>query len=64
MPVDIPIVCPVQTVLTELLAQIDAHLQGSDREMPEPAALAQWWQQIESWREAHGLWHGRRYGES
>ena len=64
VPVDIPIVGPVQTVLTELLAQIDAHLQGSDREMPEPAALAQWWQQIESWREAHGLWNGRRYGES
>ena len=64
IPVDIPIVGPVQTVLTELLAQIDAQLEGSDREMPEPAALAQWWQQIESWREAHGLWHGRRYGES
>ncbi len=64
VPVDIPIVGPVQTVLTELLAQIDAQLEGSDREMPEPAALAQWWQQIESWREAHGLWHGRRYGES
>ena len=64
VPVDIPIVGPVKTVLTELLSQIDAQLQGSDREMPEPAALAQWWQQIESWREAHGLWHGRRYGES
>ncbi|MDG0991843.1 MAG: acetolactate synthase 3 large subunit [Luminiphilus sp.] len=64
VPVDIPIVGPVKTVLTELLAQIDAQLQGSDREVPEPAALAQWWQQIESWREAHGLWHGRRYGES
>ncbi|WP_435214656.1 acetolactate synthase 3 large subunit [Luminiphilus sp. nBUS_16] len=64
VPVDIPIVGPVKTVLTELLTQIDAQLQGSDREMPEPAALAQWWQQIESWREAHGLWHGRRYGES
>ena len=64
VPVDIPIVGPVKTVLTELLSQIDAQLEGSDREMPEPAALAQWWQQIESWREAHGLWHGRRYGES
>jgi acetolactate synthase-1/2/3 large subunit len=64
VPVDIPIVGPVKTVLTELLSQIDAQLQGTDREMPEPAALAQWWQQIESWREAHGLWHGRRYGES
>ena len=39
VPVDIPIVGPVQTVLTELLAQIDAQLEGSDREMPEPAAL-------------------------
>jgi acetolactate synthase-1/2/3 large subunit len=27
-------------------------------------ALTEWWTQIESWREAHGLWHGRRYGES
>ena len=32
--------------------------------LPDPDVLAQWWQQIDSWRDAHGLWHGRRYGES
>lgn len=64
VPVDIPIVGPVTTVLNDLNAQIDQQLASTDRTLPDTAALDEWWRQIDSWREAHGLWHGRRYGES
>lgn len=64
IPVDVPIVGPVDAVLTELGAQIDTQVAASDRPLPDTDALADWWKQIDSWREAHGLWHGRRYGES
>ena len=64
IPVDIPIVGPVDTVLKELINQVAAQIEATDRPLPDTDALAQWWQQIESWREAHGLWHGQRYGES
>jgi len=60
---DIPIVGPVQSVLTELLAQLDA-LQGRDDNLPDGSALAGWWRQIDEWRAAHGLFHQRRYKES
>ena len=67
VPVDIPIVGPVATVSRgkELIKQVAAQMESA-RSVPLPDAdsLAQWWQQIDSWREAHGLWHGRRYGES
>jgi len=64
VPVDIPIVGPVTTVLKDLETQIDQQLAASERVLPDAEALGEWWTQIESWREAHGLWHGRRYGES
>ena len=64
VPVDVPIVGPVTTVLKDLDTQIDQQMAASERVMPDPDALTEWWTQIESWREAHGLWHGRRYGES
>ena len=60
---DIPIVGPVQSVLTEMLAQI-ASLREKDSSLPDKPALEHWWQQIEEWRAAHGLFTGRRYGES
>ena len=60
MPVDIPIVGPVDTILEELDKQVALQMESAER---VPEALAQWWQQVDSWR-AHGLWHGRRYGES
>ena len=60
---DIPIVFPVQSVLTEMLAQIDA-IREKDTDMPDEDALERWWKQIDEWRADHGLWHGRRYGES
>ena len=64
VPVDIPIVGPVTTVLKDLETQIDQQIAASERAMPDADALGEWWTQIDSWREAHGLWHGRRYGES
>ena len=64
VPVDVPIVGPVTTVLKDLDTQIDQQMLASERAMPDTDALTEWWTQIESWREAHGLWHGRRYGES
>jgi len=64
VPVDVPIVGPVTTVLNDLNAQIDQQLASTDRTLPDATALDEWWRQIDSWREAHGLWHGRRYGES
>ena len=60
---DIPIVGPVQSVLTEMLAQIE-QAQQKDTELPDQAALERWWQQIDEWRASHGLLSGRRYGES
>ena len=64
VPVDIPIVGPVTTVLKDLEAQIDQQMSASERAIPDTDALGEWWTQIDNWREAHGLWHGRRYGES
>ncbi len=60
---DIPIVGPVQSVLTEMLAQIDM-IQEKDSDLPDQASLDLWWQQIDEWRAAQGLLSGRRYGQS
>jgi acetolactate synthase-1/2/3 large subunit len=60
---DIPIVGPVTSVLTEMLAQVQG-IREKDAELPDPGALERWWQQIDEWRADQGLWHGRRYGES
>jgi acetolactate synthase-1/2/3 large subunit len=48
--VDIPIVGNVKDVLQELLAQLDA----SESRVPVPA-LADWWQQINEWRDRECL---------
>ncbi|WP_116367343.1 acetolactate synthase 3 large subunit [Parahaliea mediterranea] len=60
---DIPIVGPVQSVLTDLAEQV-AQMRNKDAELPDQGALERWWQQIDEWRAKHGLWSGRRYGES
>ena len=60
---DIPIVGPAQTVLEELLTQI-ASVGERESDLPDQAALERWWQQIDEWRGKHGLWTGRRYGQS
>jgi acetolactate synthase-1/2/3 large subunit len=64
MRVDIPIVGPVRSVLTDLLGAI-RQLQGaSDVTLPDSAALDRWWVQIQEWRDKHGLWTGRRFSQS
>jgi acetolactate synthase-1/2/3 large subunit len=60
---DIPIVGPVQSVLEEMLAQLQ-QLRERDSELPDKGALERWWQQIDEWRDHHGLWTGQRYGQS
>ncbi len=50
IPVDIPIVGPVDQVLKEMLDQ----LEKTD-EQPDKQALEAWWKQIEAWRAYHGL---------
>ncbi|MEH6569723.1 MAG: acetolactate synthase 3 large subunit [Halioglobus sp.] len=57
---DIPIVGPVAPVLTDLLAQIQL-LRQKDAEQPDAGALSRWWEQINEWRDSHGLWTGQRY---
>ena len=64
VPVDIPIVGPVATILAELDKQVALQMESAERALPDADSLGKWWQQIDSWREAHGLWHGRHYGES
>ena len=60
---DIPIVGPVQSVLRDLIDHT-RQMMDKDDNLPDTAALDRWWQQIDGWRESHGLWHGRRYKES
>ncbi|MCB1699239.1 MAG: acetolactate synthase 3 large subunit [Pseudomonadales bacterium] len=60
---DIPIVGPVQSVLEEMLNQISL-ISEKNADQPDQGALERWWHQIDEWRDKHGLWSGRRYGES
>jgi acetolactate synthase-1/2/3 large subunit len=60
---DIPIVGPVQSVLRDLIDQVN-QLREKDSELSDSAALERWWKQIDDWRGEHGLWTGRRYAES
>ncbi len=47
----IPIVGAVESVLSEMLAQ----LKQMGVNQPNPEAIAAWWQQIDQWRAHHGL---------
>ncbi|MFK7831576.1 MAG: acetolactate synthase 3 large subunit [Congregibacter sp.] len=61
---DIPIVGPVRPVLTDLLATLRSLQEAADVPLPDVRALDSWWTQIQEWRDAHGLWTGRRFAES
>lgn len=58
--VDVPIVGPVQPVLTDMLALVKERME-SNPELPDRDALTQWWQQIDDWRARHGLDHDQRH---
>ncbi len=57
---DIPIVGPVQSVLTDMLNLV-RHARESDSGLPNQAALTSWWERIDGWRDSHGLWTASRY---
>ena len=57
---DIPIVGPVQSVVSEMLSLLRQEMEKQPQ-LPDTVALEKWWQQIEQWRGAHGLWTGHRY---
>jgi len=56
---DIPIVGAVALVLQDMLALLD---ETSER--PDASALAAWWQQIDAWREKHGIYTANRFETS
>ena len=60
---DVPIVGPVDTVLTDLIAVLK-ELQAQEPGLPDQDALSHWWSQIDEWRDAHGLWTAPRYDTS
>ena len=57
--VDIPIVGPAESVLTEMIGHVKAHL-AADTSALDRAAIAAWNRQIDEWRAAHGLNHDLR----
>ena len=57
---DVPIVGPVDSVLTELIALV-RELRTEQPELPDQSALKLWWEQIDEWRDTHGLWTKPRY---
>lgn len=59
VPVDIPIVGSCDAVLDEMIEQLE-----SSTEKPDAIAIAEWWQQIDDWRERHGLYVKPRYEPS
>jgi acetolactate synthase-1/2/3 large subunit len=52
--VDIPIVGPVSSVLTDMIRLVNEH-----KRTPDADALAAWWAQIEDWRGLHCLSYDR-----
>ncbi|MBU3068298.1 acetolactate synthase 3 large subunit [Aestuariicella sp. G3-2] len=56
---DVPIVGSVDSVLTEML-----DLLKESKEKPDEAALSDWWEQINEWRERHGIYTQPRYNTS
>ncbi len=53
---DVPIVGAVDSVLKDML-----ELVKESKETPDEAALADWWKQINEWRERHGIYTQPRY---
>ncbi|MDO3384869.1 acetolactate synthase 3 large subunit [Gilvimarinus sp. SDUM040013] len=56
---DIPIVGAVDSVLTDMLA-----LAKESEETPDAAAIKNWWQQIDEWRDNHGIYIAPRYKQA
>jgi len=63
VPADIPITGPVGAVLDEMLAQIE-EAQDRDSTLPDRTALDAWWNEIDRWRDAWGIYRQPRYDSS
>lgn len=53
---DVPIVGSVNSVLKDMLDILEA---GTEK--PDEAAIAEWWKQIDEWRDKHGLYTKNRF---
>lgn len=53
---DVPIVGAVSSVLKDMMEILE-----SSNEKPDEAALAEWWKQIDEWRDKHGLYTRNRF---
>ena len=60
IPADVPIVGPVKAVLEDMISQLD-DIRSAGKIQRDEEALKAWWQQIDQWRDAHGLWVKPRY---
>jgi acetolactate synthase-1/2/3 large subunit len=60
VPADVPIVGNLESVLKDMIELVRDALKAKESPL-DSAALEQWWQQIDSWREDHGLYTKRRY---
>ena len=58
---DIPIVGPVDSVLADMLKVVRETREREQNALPDQQAIASWWQQINEWRDKHGLWNTPRY---
>ena len=56
---DIPIVGSCDVVLQDMI-----NLVEDAAKKPDQKAIAAWWEQIDEWRNRHGLYTASRYGES
>jgi len=56
---DIPIVGACDVILQEMIDQLEHSGKSTDKE-----AMAEWWKQIDEWRERHGLYTQSRYEPS
>ncbi len=57
---DVPIVGPVDAVLSEMLQQVKDALASGEHTIDQDA-IAAWWERIDAWRAEQGLWHAPRY---
>ncbi len=57
---DVPIVGPVDAVLSEMLQQVKDALASGEHTIDQEA-IAAWWERIDAWRAEQGLWHAPRY---
>ena len=60
---DVPIVGPVDTVLRDML-DLTHEMLKKDPGSFNRQANESWWEQIEEWRDEHGLWTAPRYDTS